>query len=255
MALILLSDQKVGQIVSAKARKVSQDIYKSMATTLGENDHKVVQANSDVDIYNPEEKEILLFDDGIQVKAQKAERQPKLKQCDQKQNYCKAKNPAIITDIVILPTATAKFEYIAAPINANGEDLLSLASVTKAKILQEYGRQMSPLNLVAITDGARTIRHRLLTIFGLEAIIILEEYHLGKKLRALMSMIATNKLEKTKHLKFLFSQLWHGSTAIALEYLKHQVQTRNLDKWQELIGYARKTSTRNHQLQASQLCW
>ncbi len=55
----LLSDQKVGQIVSAKAIKNSQDIYKSMAATLGENDHKVVQAHSNVDIYNPEEKEIL----------------------------------------------------------------------------------------------------------------------------------------------------------------------------------------------------
>lgn len=54
-------------------------------------------------------------------------------------------------------------------------------------------------------------------------------------------MIAINQLEKSKHLKFLFSQLWHGLTAIALEYLKHQVQARNLDKWQELIGYARKT--------------
>lgn len=119
----LLSDQKVGQIVSAKAIKISQNIYKDMAATLVENDHKVVQANSDVDIYNPEEKEILLFDDGIQVKAQKSERQPKLKQCGKNQNHSKAKNPAIITDIVILQKATAKFEYIAAPINANGEDL------------------------------------------------------------------------------------------------------------------------------------
>jgi len=44
-------------------------------------------------------------------------------------------------------------------------------------------------------------------------------------------MIAVNSLEKAKHLKFLFSQLWQGNTAIALEYLKHQVQARNLDKW------------------------
>ena len=55
-----------------------------------------------------------------------------------------------------------------------------------------------------------------------------------------MSMIAFNKLEKTKHLKFLFSQLWQGNTEIALEYLKHQVQARNHDKWQELIGYLEK---------------
>ena len=32
-----------------------------------------------------------------------------------------------------------------------------------------------------------------------------------------MSMITANKLEKTKHLKSLLSQLWQGNTAIALE--------------------------------------
>lgn len=36
----LLSHQKVGQIVSAKSLKISQDIYKSMAVTLAENDHE-----------------------------------------------------------------------------------------------------------------------------------------------------------------------------------------------------------------------
>jgi len=236
----LLSDQKIRQIVSNKALKISQDIYKSMATTLAENDHKAVHVNANVDIYNSEEKEILLFDDGIQVKSQKTERQPKLEQSKKTPNPCKARTPAIITDIVLLQKPTAKFEYIAAPINANGEDLLSLANVTKAKILQEYSSQISPLNLVAITDGARMIRHRLFTIFGTAVVVILDWYHLCKKVRELMSMIATNKLEKAKHLKFLFSQLWQGNTAITLEYLKHQVQARNLDKWQELIRYLEK---------------
>lgn len=53
-------------------------------------------------------------------------------------------------------------------------------------------------------------------------------------------MIAINKLEKTKHLKFLFSQLWQGKTTTVLEYLKYQVASRNQDKWQELIGYLEK---------------
>jgi hypothetical protein len=70
-----------------------------------------------------------------------------------------------------------------------------------------------------------------LNIFGIALTVILDWYHLCKKLRALFSMIAVNSLEKAKHLKFLFSQLWQGNTAIALEYLKHQVQARNLDKW------------------------
>ncbi|MBD2306749.1 hypothetical protein H6G17_14680 [Chroococcidiopsis sp. FACHB-1243] len=106
----------------------------------------------------------------------------------------------------------AGFEYIAAPINATGEDLLDLAKVAKAKVIQEYGSQTLPLNLVAITNGARVIRHPLLTIFGVAVTVILDWYHLSKKLREIMSMIASNKLEKAKHLKFLLSQLWQGNT-------------------------------------------
>jgi hypothetical protein len=124
-----------------------------------------------------------------------------------------------------------------------GEDVLSLASLVKAKVIQEYGSKTSSMNVVAITDGARTIRTRLLSIFGGAVTVVLDWYHLCKKLRELMSMIATNKLEKTQHLKFLFSQLWQGNTAIALAYLKHQVQARNLDKWQELIRYLEKHQT------------
>lgn len=171
---------------------------------------------------------------------QKAERHPKSRQDKKSQKLLEAKTPAIITDIVILQKAPAEFKYVAAPINADGEDLLSLTSVVKAKVIQEYGSQVSALNLVAITDGARAIRHRLLTIFGVGVIVILDWYHLGKKLRELMSMIALNKSEKTKHLKFLFSQLWQRKTTTALEYLKFQVVPKNRERWQELIGYLEK---------------
>lgn len=235
----LLSDQKIGQIVSAKALEISQDIYKSTRETLIKNDD-VLPVNSIVDIYNPQEQEILLFDDGIQVKGQKAERQKGQNQENNSQKPLKEKTSAITTDIVILQKATTEFEYIAAPINTKGQDLLSLASVVKAKVIQEYGRTNFPLNLVAITDGASTIRHRLFTIFGTAVVVVLDWYHLCKKLRELMSMIAPNKLEKAKHLKFLLSQLWQGNTAIALDYLKHQVQAKNLNKWHELIAYLEK---------------
>ena len=236
----LLSDQKIGQIVSAKALEISQEICKNTKATLAEINEDALQVNPIVDIYNSEEKEILLFDDAIQVKGQKAERRKEPKQENKSHNSQIRKSSAITTDIVILQKATTGFEYIAAPINTKGEDLLTLASVVKAKVIQKYGNQTLPLNLVAITDGARTIRHRLFTIFGTTVIVVLDWYHLSKKLRELMSMIATNKIEKAKHLKFLFSQLWQGNTAIALEYLKYQVQARNLDKWQELIGYLEK---------------
>jgi hypothetical protein len=83
--------------------------------------------------------------------------------------------------------------------------------VVKAKVLQEYGSEAQPKNLVAITDGAKVIRNRLFTIFGTAAVIvILDWYHLCKKLRQLMSMIALNKFDKSKYLKFIIPQLWQG---------------------------------------------
>lgn len=239
----LLSDQKIGQIVSTKALKLSQEIHQDVVEILAKTNQDEVRVNSQVNIYSPEETEILLFDDGIQVKRQKEQRQPKLtveKGFQQGKSRFKSTTTAITTDLVLLQKNTGEFEYIAAPINQLGEDLLSLASVVKAKTVREYGSENDCLNLVAITDGAKGIRHRLFAIFGETVIVILDWYHLSKKLREMMSMIALNKIEKVKHLKFLFSQLWHGNMAAALEYLKHQVTPRNQDKRQELIGYLEK---------------
>jgi len=238
----LLSDQKIGQIVSDKALKISQEIYKSVEETLDKIGLALVKVNLEVDIYNPEEKEILLFDDGIQVKDQKDKRQPKakLEQQLKKQNSLKSKTAAVITDVVLLHKATRGFEYIAAPIDETGQELLGLTSVVKANVMQEYGDDANPLNLVAITDGAKVIRHRLISIFGVAVVVILDWYHLQKKLRELMSMIAVNKIEKSKHLKFLLAQLWQGKTRVALEYLQHQVIAKNQDKLHELIGYLEK---------------
>ncbi len=63
-------------------------------------------------------------------------------------------------------------------VNTKGEDLLNLASIVKAKVILEYESKTFRLNLVATTDGARTIRHRLQNIFGVAVTIILDWYQL-----------------------------------------------------------------------------
>ena len=83
------------------------------------------------------------------------------------------------------------------------------------------------------------IRLRLLEIFGKAIPVILDWYHLSKKLRDLMSMIACNKVEKSTHLRELFSSLAR-SRANCLEYLQTQVQPRNAQKQAELMGYLEK---------------
>jgi hypothetical protein len=136
--------------------------------------------------------------------------------------------------------STGEFEYIVAPLAAQDNPKPSLADVVKAKVLQEYESQKSPLNIVAITDGAREIRLRLLSIFVGAVVIILDWYHLSKKLRDFMSMIAHNKQEKSEHLKFLFNHLWRGEIEEVIDYLQHQVQARNPQKLEQLIGYLQK---------------
>lgn len=106
--------------------------------------------------------------------------------------------------------------------------------------IQEHYPETAPLNIVAITDGAKTIRKRLLAIFGIVITLILDWYHLRKKVREMMSMIAYNKEEKTCHIRDILRFLWRGEVPEALEYLGNQVNAKNQKRLQELIDYLTK---------------
>lgn len=164
----LLSDQKINQIVLKKAEAISQKIASDVESAQAQAAGQTLVVNSEVDIYNPQEPEILLFDDGIQVKGQKSERHKSGKAHETKltQDTLKPKTPAVNIDLVMLQKSSGGFEYITAPLQQNGQESPTLARVVRAKFLQEYAQQASPLNLVAITDGAKVIRQRLLAIFN-----------------------------------------------------------------------------------------
>jgi hypothetical protein len=103
-------------------------------------------------------------------------------------------------------------------------------------------REEEPLAVVAITeDGARTIRSQLERIFGQEEEVplILDWYHLHKKVFEFMSMVARNKAEKESHVRDLLKWLWRGQTAEALGYLQTEValKAKNLEKLAELVTY------------------
>jgi hypothetical protein len=147
------------------------------------------------------------------------------------------------TDVFLLQKRNGAFEYLSAGIDRAGNERVSLARIVQARIIQEYGKEQEPLNLVAITDGAKTIRLRLLEIFGVATTVILDWYHLSKKLRGLMSMIARNKVEKSMHLRQLFQHLWQGQVEQTLVYLHTQVQSKHAGKLAELVGYLEKHRT------------
>lgn len=237
----LLSDQSIWKMVNQKAAKVGEQIKESVKATLNEKP-KFPKVNAEVDLYDASIDEILMFEDGIQVREQKEKRvrrnQPGM---DLKEEEIEPPVRARVnTDIFLLQQASGRFAYLSAAMDETGSEVVSLAQVVQARFIQEYGTQKTRLNLVAIGDGAANIRKRLIEIFGVAITVILDWYHLSKKVRELMSMIARDKTEKSLHLKTLFSQLWRGQVSAAVEYLQNQVQPKNAQKLADLIGYLQK---------------
>lgn len=237
----LLSDQKIWEIVVNKAVEVSskwqQEIQSNKQSIKSEPSIASV-----VDIYNPLSKEILLFDDGIGVKKQKENRHKKqdvvISETDKSGQ--KQKRKTVITDVVLLQKPKRGFEYLISPIDNKGKPLISLEEIIKCKLKYYYSDCNFPLPIVAITDGASSIRKRLHSLNSKGITLILDWYHLCKKLREFLSMITRNSAEKTEHSKFLFCHLWRGQTQDVLTYLKTQILARNQKKLDELITYITK---------------
>ena len=246
----LLSDQKIWQIVVNKALLIS----KKWQSEIEEIKQEIPIAPT-VDIYDPLTEEILLFDDGIGVKKQKAHRlrlglkteqeetrskKPDVVGIESDSPQQKQKRKTVITDVVLLQQPRGSFEYLTNPINHQGKSVITLEEIVKHKLKSYYKDYDYPLPIVAITDGASNIRKRLIKLSSQGITLILDWYHLCKKLRELLSMISRNKAEKTEHSKFLFFNLWQGKTNEVLSYLKTQIKTRNQQKLDELITYITK---------------
>ena len=237
----LLSDQKIWEIVVNKAVEVSSH-WQSEIGRIKQSIKSESQIAPTVDIYDPLAQEILLFDDGIGVKKQKENRKKNqdvvIGETDESGQ--KQKRKTVITDVVLLQTPKGSFEYLTSPIDNQGQPLIPLEEIIKCQLKSYYHDCNFPLPIVAITDGASSIRKRLHTLNEQGITLILDWYHLCKKLREFLSMITRNQAEKTEHSKFLFGHLWRGKTRDVLTYLKTQIKARNQKKLDELITYITK---------------
>jgi hypothetical protein len=204
----VLSSQALWQLVQQQALHLSETIERSTWQGLSDTPIEVV---STIDLYNGASAEVILFDDAIGVKAQKPQRQSPSNRATEESVHPQT----VLTDVVLLQTAPQQFEFLSAPIAANGSVRLPIETVVQARMQQVYGQSAHPLPLVVISDGARVIRERWKRTFGSEVVILLDWYHLSEKLRQLMSTIAHTKTEKSEHLKMLLSDLWHGRTQSA----------------------------------------
>lgn len=164
----------------------------------------------DIDLYAPNQAEILYFDDAVGVTKQKAHRNDI--------TYCKSEK-YVQTDNVVIQRKTGDFEYLSA--NKKVENSVAIADKINQYLSAEFGTEIIPL--VPITDGAKTIRNRIHESFGETAPIILDYYHLRKKVTAQFSRLGQSKDNKERHIKAMLKQLWHGQVRDALIYSEHEM--------------------------------
>ncbi len=94
----LVSDQAIWQLVTATAERVSQELQQEVQSSLETVATHELEIETQIDIYDPAVREVLLFQDGIQVKRQKQERRSH----SVSRSSSTSKLPGIITDVALL---------------------------------------------------------------------------------------------------------------------------------------------------------
>jgi hypothetical protein len=191
-----------------------------------------------VDIYSADGKEVNVMVDGVQVKAQKPMRGVARKDSDSKR---------IETTVGLVSYKSDTYHTITEGIDSSGKVTYPIERAIQDKII-ELHRKAAPaeeiagqgLPVVAITDGARSIRLSLEAVFGLSVCVILDWYHLSHKVSSLMSMIANSKEDKSMYISDLIKFLWHGNVADAKAYMACMPRIKNAEKHQELLTYLTK---------------
>ena len=172
---VCMSDQHIQELVIEIANKV------------GQKQEDIIQNASSLkspilgiaDLYSPDSKEIAWFEDGVSVSQQKQKRDKIAKQGRERTT----------TDMILLERPLGGFEHIIA------SEKVDLTSLAWAKLKAYYGGKS--INIVVISDGSRTIKNRCKTLFEGKYQHLLDWYHLQKKVKDLMTMIAVNKVLKS----------------------------------------------------------
>jgi len=227
----LLTDQTIQHQIVAQAVAVSEQWAEET------EEIEVLETASEVDWYDRQAAEVLALSDAIQVKQQKPTRQRSGQEASLEK---KRETTRVNTDVWLVERAGGGFEYLTAGINESGDEIVSVEDQVRQSLCAEYGDREEPLSVVAITDGAKAIRNQLETVFGHPVPVILDWYHLEKKVWELMSMAARTKAEKELHVYELLRLLWRGRAEEALTYLRTRVETKN-EKWlSAMITYVEK---------------
>jgi hypothetical protein len=220
----VVCEQTLWDWAQHKARELSRDLRSEVAAAGSLPFPAIEEA---VDIYEASSEEVLVMSDAIQVKAQK----PTRERTDEPKREKKVKK-RVSTDLLLLEGRDGSFRCLSGGLGAQ----VSLSEVARAYLKREWGEHPKPLPIVAITDGARSIRRMLEEIFGVSVGVILDWYHLAKRVYQLLSMVAHDKAEREKMEGTVLSLLWRGRASEAISYLEG-VKARREEALCSLVGY------------------
>lgn len=220
-----LTSGGVKSYLERKAVKVSEEWVEGSIYS-GE----ILGIKEEIKIYEKEEKEIILFMDDVGVKAQKPKKGVERKETDAKR---------IENTVAMVQAPNGDYHYLTEGINKKGETIYPI-NMGIGNTVKKLYKEENELPIVAITDGARSIRIVLQSIFGALVFVILDWYHLQHKIQNIMSMMVWNKKDKELHYNTICNLLWHGKVEETIEYIRSMVGIKNILKQQELLGYLEK---------------
>lgn len=219
----LACEQTLWNWAQEKASEVSSSLFSEVAATRSMALPAVEEA---VDVYDASSEEVLVMSDAIQVKAQK----PTRERTREPKRVKKLKR--VSTDLLLLEGRDGSFRCLSGTLDGQ----VSLPEVARAHLVREWGEHPKPLPIVAITDGARQIRCMLEELFGPSVRVILDWYHLAKRVYQLLCMVAHDKAERERMEGRVLSLLWHGRASEAISYLRG-VKARREEALSSLVLY------------------
>ena len=184
----------------------------------------------DVDIYDSSSEEVLVLLDDVGVKAQKPSRKVARSSQDAKRHD---------STVVLLEDGKGQFEYMSKGLEEDVQVQTQHLGTRLRKHTRHYHGK-GDLPIVAISDGARSIRKFLEDNFSQEVCVILDWYHLQKKVCNLLSMISVNKAQKELDIQQINALLWEGKVEEAKSYIEKMSKVKNQNKRQEIITYLDK---------------
>ncbi len=185
-----------------------------------------------VDLYDPKAEEVVVMEDGILVKAQKPARKP-----DVERPY-----RFIPTNMATLQLPDGSHQTVMESLKRDETQRFTLAQALRTAFVTAWGKSArEELAVVALTDGASCIRAHLTEVFGEYVVIVLDWYHLTKKLKEKLSQICYGSAHRQEVEQAMASWLWRGDVEGALTELEG-FEPRKPEVLESLVNYLNKHS-------------